>query len=144
MHTVLIPVMCSLRLNVEYRYSGPVRGDSYMKKVALFAFNGESMCFIHVLLNALDMKERAYDVRIVIEGSATKLVAELAKGDNPFSGLYEKAKGLGLIDGACKACSNKMGVLSDIEAHGIKLLGEMTGHPGMARYLEEGYEVITF
>lgn len=28
-----------------------------MKKVALFAFNGDSMCFIHVLLNALDLKE---------------------------------------------------------------------------------------
>ena len=27
-----------------------------MKKVALFAFNGDSMCFIHVLLNALDLK----------------------------------------------------------------------------------------
>jgi hypothetical protein len=26
-----------------------------MKKVSLFAFNGEFMCFIHVLLNALDM-----------------------------------------------------------------------------------------
>jgi hypothetical protein len=31
-----------------------------MKKVALFAFNGEPMCFVHVLLNALDMKEKDY------------------------------------------------------------------------------------
>jgi len=115
-----------------------------MKKIALFAFNGELMCFIHVLLNALDMKESAYDVRIVIEGSATKLVAELAKDDNPFSGLYEKVKGVGLIDGACKACSNKMGVLSDVEAQGIKLLGDMAGHPAMTRYMEEGFEIITF
>jgi hypothetical protein len=27
-----------------------------MKKLALVAFNGEFMCFIHVLLNALDVK----------------------------------------------------------------------------------------
>ena len=33
-----------------------------MEKVALFAFNGELMCFIHVLLNAIDMKEKGYDV----------------------------------------------------------------------------------
>ena len=32
-----------------------------MKKVALFAFNGELMCFVHVLLNALDMKEKGYE-----------------------------------------------------------------------------------
>ncbi|MEE4354740.1 MAG: hypothetical protein V2J25_17925 [Desulfatiglans sp.] len=115
-----------------------------MKKVALFAFNGESMCFIHVLLNALDMKERAYDVRIIIEGSATKLVAELSKHDHPFYNLYEKVKGIGLIDGACRACSNKMGVLSHIEAQGIELLGDMTGHPSIARYLEQGFQIITF
>ncbi len=29
-----------------------------MKKVALFVFNDEPMCFTHVLLNALDMDER--------------------------------------------------------------------------------------
>jgi hypothetical protein len=81
-----------------------------MTKIALFAFNGEPMCFIHVLLNALDMSERGYEVKIVIESSATKLVPELAEGDNPVHRLYEKAKGLDLIDGVCKACSNKMGI----------------------------------
>ena len=27
-----------------------------MRKTALFVFNGSSLCFVHVLLNALDMK----------------------------------------------------------------------------------------
>ena len=27
-------------------------------KAALFAFNGEPMCFVHVLLNAFDMKDK--------------------------------------------------------------------------------------
>jgi hypothetical protein len=58
--------------------------------------------------------------------------------------LYEKAKGLDLIDGACKACSNKMGTLEAAKAHGLRLLDEMSGHPSMARYREEGFEVITF
>ena len=115
-----------------------------MKKVALFAYNGEFMCFIHVLLTVLDMHERGYDAKIVIEGAATKLVPELAEEANPMHGLYEKAKGFDLIDGACKACSNKMGVLQEIEAQGLRLLDEMSGHPSMARYLEEGFEVITF
>ena len=46
------------------------------KQVVLVALNGESMCFVHVLLNGLDMKERGYEVKVVIEGSATKLVKE--------------------------------------------------------------------
>jgi hypothetical protein len=28
------------------------------KKVAIFAFNGEAMCFAHALLNAKDMKKK--------------------------------------------------------------------------------------
>ncbi len=115
-----------------------------MKKAALFAFNGELMCFMHVLLNALDMSEKGYEVKIVIEGSATRLVPELAKEDNPMHRLYEKAKGLDLIDGACKACSNKMGALEAVKGEGLRLLDEMTGHPSMARYREEGFEIITF
>jgi hypothetical protein len=115
-----------------------------MKKVALFAYNGEVMCFVHVLLNALDMNDRGYDVKIVIEGAATKLVPELAQEGHPLLRLYEKAKGLDLIDGVCKACSNKMGTLDAARDQGLRLLDEMTGHPSMARYMEEGFEVISF
>ena len=115
-----------------------------MKKVAFFVFNGEPMCFIHVLLNALDMSDRGYEVKIIIEGSATKLVPELAKEDSPMHRLYEKTKGLDLIDGVCKACSNKMGTLEAVKAQGLRLLDEMTGHPSMARYREEGFEILTF
>lgn len=115
-----------------------------MKKITFFVFNGDPMCFIHVLLNALDMNDRGYEVKIVIEGSATKLVPELAKEDNPMHRLYEKTKGLDLIDGVCKACSNKMGTLEAVKAQGLRLLDEMTGHPSMARYREEGFEIITF
>jgi hypothetical protein len=115
-----------------------------MKKIAMFAFNGELMCFIHVLLNAVEMNDKGYDVKIVIEGAATKLVPELTKEDNPMHRLYEKAKGLDLIDGACKACSNKMGTLEAVQAEGLRPLDEMSGHPSMARYLAEGFQIITF
>jgi hypothetical protein len=115
-----------------------------MRKVSLFAFNGDFMCFIHVLLNALEMKAKGMDVKIVIEGSATKLIPELVKQGNPMAALYTKAKEQGLIDGICKACSNKMGTLEPAELQGLKLLDDMSGHPGMARYQEQGFDVITF
>lgn len=113
-------------------------------KIALFGFNGEPMCFAHVLLNALDLAAKGHQVKVVIEGSATKLVPELAKADHPFHSVYDKVVQAGLIDGACKACSNKMGVLDAIQAEGIPLLDDMTGHPGVATYLEQGYQVLTF
>ncbi len=115
-----------------------------MRKMVLFVFNGDPMCFIHVLLNALDMKEKAYEIKVVIEGAATKLVPELAKSDNPLHKLWEKAKSSGLIDGVCKACSNKMGTLEASKDQSLTLLDEMTGHPSMARYREQGFEIVSF
>ena len=115
-----------------------------MKKFALFVFNGDPMCFIHVLLNALDMKGKGYDSKIVIEGSATKLLSDLDRPDNPLHKLWEKVKEAGLVDGVCKACSNKLGTLEAAKEQGLTLLDEMSGHPSMARYRNEGFEVISF
>ncbi len=115
-----------------------------MKKIALFVFNGDPMCFIHVLLNALDMKEKGYEVKVVVEGAATKLVPELAKSDNPLHKLWEKAKSERLVDGVCKACSNKMGTLEAAKDQSLALLDEMTGHPSMASYREQGFEIVSF
>jgi len=115
-----------------------------MEKVALFAFNGELMCFVHVLLNALDMKEKGYDVKLVIEGSATKLITELGESGKPFFKLFSTVKEKGLIDCICKACAGKMGTLKEAERQAIPLCDEMSGHPSMARYMETGHTVLTF
>ncbi|MEA1949428.1 MAG: cytoplasmic protein [Thermodesulfobacteriota bacterium] len=90
------------------------------------------------------MKEKGYEVKVIIEGAATKLVPELAKSDNPLHKLWGNAKYASLVDGVCKACSNKMGALEAAKDQGLALLDEMTGHPSMARYHDAGFEVITF
>ncbi len=114
------------------------------QKVALVAFNGEPMCFVHVLLNALDMQARGYEVRVVIEGSATRTANALAEPSAQFHKVYQQVKDQGLIDCVCRACSAKMEALPGIEAQGLPLCGEMVGHPSLARYLEAGYTIITF
>ena len=114
------------------------------KQVALVAFQGEAMCFVHVLLNAVDMHERGFDVKIVLEGSATKLAAELDDPNKPFGPLYQKVREMGLFDCVCRACANKMGVLAAIEDQGLPLCDELQGHPSLARYVEAGYQIITF
>jgi len=63
-----------------------------VEKIALFAFNGDPMCFIHVLLNALDFCEKDSEIKLVIEGSATKLIPELDRADHPLHRLYQRAK----------------------------------------------------
>jgi hypothetical protein len=114
------------------------------KKVVLVAFNGEPVCFVHVLLNALDMRERGYEVKLVIEGSATKLVAELSDPAKPFANLYAAVREKGLIDCVCQACAAKMGSAEAANEQGLRLDGEMKGHPSLAKYMDAGYQVITF
>ena len=115
-----------------------------MEKAALFVFNGDPMCFVHVLLNAIDMNERGIDVGVVIEGAATGLVPELEKSAHPLNRLWKQVLTAGLVAGACRACATKTGVLEACEQQALRLLGDMNGHPPMSAYLDQGYELITF
>lgn len=115
-----------------------------MKKIALFVFNKDPMCFIHVLLNALDMQAKGNEATVVIEGAAVTLIPELAKPDNTLHGLWKKNREAGLIEGVCKACSTKLGTLEAAKEQGLTLLDDMSGHPGMAGYRDKGFEIITF
>lgn len=117
-----------------------IQGVFDLKKIAFFAFKGERMCFMHVLLNAIDMHEKGMKVKIVMEGEAVKLIREL---DSSGSNVYKKARELDLFDSICKACSAKMGVLTYNEKSGIPINGELNGHPSMTKFIEEGYEIIT-
>ena len=114
------------------------------KKIALFVFNGDPMCFIHVLLNALDMDSKGYTAKVVIEGTATKLIPDLAKPDNPLGGATPICIAAGLIAGVCQACAGKMGTLDAVKDQGLELLADMNGHPSMSGYLQEGFKVISF
>lgn len=113
-------------------------------RFALFAFNGDPMCFIHVILNALDLREKGNEVKVIIEGSATKLAKEFENENNPFHKLYRRLSESGLVDCFCKACSRKMGSLEEVERLGFETCAEMMGHPSMARYIQLGYTIITF
>jgi len=102
------------------------------------------MCFVHVLLNALEMKEKGYEVILIIEGTATGKIDELFIPENPFAGLFAKVKNAGIIDCVCKACSSKMGTLDNAQSQNLPLCNEMSGHPSISRYMDERYEVLVF
>ena len=61
-----------------------------------------------------------------------------------MSGLYRQVKEQGLIHAVCRACSAKLKVLEAVQREGLPLADGMKGHPGMGRYLSEGYTIITF
>lgn len=98
------------------------------------------MCFIHVMLNALDLDTRGHDVKIVLEGEAVTLIREMREKQNKLFALLEEKF---IMDCVCRACSKNMGVLEYNESSGIRLADEMNGHPAMSTYTDMGYIVIT-
>lgn len=114
------------------------------RKTVIFAFRADPMCFIHVLLNGIDLHEKDMEGLIVMEGESVTLIPRMAEQGHALSLLYKKAKDLGILYGACKACSAKLKVDKEIEKLGVPLIGEMSGHPSMGGFIEKGYRIITF
>lgn len=90
------------------------------------------------------MHSKGHNIKVIVEGSACKLVSEFQNQANPFYKKYHELKEKELIDCFCKACSNKMGSLKLVEKIGFSTYDEMMGHPSMAKYIDQGYKIITF
>lgn len=96
------------------------------------------------MLNAIDMREKGMEVQVILEGESSKVLAELSRRSHPMHALFEKTKSLGLFAGVCKACAHAMGTLDSVANENLPLLEDMHGHAGMAPYLRNGFQVITF
>jgi hypothetical protein len=115
-----------------------------VKKTALFVFNGDPMCFIHVLLNALDLHAKGHEARIVVEGAATQLLPQVAEDNHPLYPLWTRCLAAGLVAGVCHACANKMDTLEAAKDQQLPLLADMNGHPSMSAFMDAGFTLITF
>ncbi|HHT19984.1 MAG TPA: hypothetical protein GXZ74_00920 [Tissierellia bacterium] len=112
-----------------------------MKKYLIYAMEGEKMCFLHALMNADQLIEAGYEVKLIIEGAACKLITVLEAENNR---LYLKLKENGTIHGVCLACSKVLGVYEENEKSGIPFLNDMNGHAGVKDFVDKGYEVMVF
>ncbi|WP_243366868.1 cytoplasmic protein [Fundidesulfovibrio soli] len=115
-----------------------------MNKIALFAFRAEIPCFLHVMLNAIDLREKGCEVEVVLEGESPLVLAELSRAEHPMHALFEKTKTLGLIAGVCRACALATGSMEAVMKESLPLINGMHGHVGMADYVLKGFQVIVF
>jgi hypothetical protein len=112
-----------------------------MKKVALVGFRGGDMCFLHLLINALDYKDKGYEVAIILEGEACSLIPRL-ENNELFPSKYREARPL--ITAVCKACAAKLGGLEAAEHGNLPIDSSLEGHVKLSTYTDAGYEIITF
>lgn len=94
---------------------------------------------------AVELDDGGYEVRLFLDGQATKWPAEFADDpERPFSQDWAKIRTRGLLVGACGYCANAYDVAEACEASDVRLLSGTREHaPSVAQLAEEGYEMLT-
>lgn len=116
------------------------------RKLLFVLFTNDGCKRNHAFMYAIDLAQHGHQVRLLLEGEGTQCLRER---EGRFGELFEQARGLGLLAGACKAASagcqdpsrDVTGLAQDL---GLPLLDTLGGHAGIAPFVAEGYEVVTF
>lgn len=110
----------------------------------MFIFTDRADTFAHAVLNALDMFERDMDVRVVLDGRATRVLKKAGKASDPVGFLLSEALGASLVDCVCQSCADRYRTLDAAVQMNLPLTEPAQGHPSIADYLAQGYEILTF
>ena len=103
------------------------------------------------LFNALaasyDLKQKEQDVELLFQGAGTRWTSHLTRLEHPAHALYEAVADK--VAGVSSACADVFGARADAETNGFSLIGDnavpgTSGLPSLARYICEGYAVLTF
>jgi len=123
--------------------------DSRPRKFLFLLFSDDSCRQNHALMYALDLHNKGFEVRLILEGPATKLLADFARPDSRAGELLRQAHRAGIVAGACARASGGCAsgdptrkVTDVAHTHGIALLADLDGHAGIEPFVREGYEVI--
>ena len=126
-----------------------VMADHRKRKILFVLFSDDTCRQNHAFMYALDLHKNGYDVRVIIEGAATKVMTELALPDSRTGQLLRKAHEAGLVAGACARASSGCAsgdpardVAEIARTHGIALLSDMDGHASIEPFVRDGYEVV--
>jgi hypothetical protein len=116
------------------------------RKLLFVVFTNDACRRNHAFLYAIDLARHGHLVRLILEGDATQSLRERS---GRFGTLFEEARALGLLAGACKtATTGCRDAARDVTglAHelGLPLIDTLDGHAGIESFVSEGYEVVTF
>lgn len=116
------------------------------RKILFLVFTNDACRRNHAFMYAVDLARRGHDIRLLVEGEATRCLLER---EGLFGELFEAARGLGVLVGLCRAASAGCGDASQdvtclAEQSGLTLIDNLDGHAGIASFVEDGYEVVTF
>lgn len=112
-------------------------------KYLFLATDDNKMQLYHLLLNAVNFKEKGHDVAVVLECASPKILIDISDQSIKLP-VFDKAMELKIIDHACKACSAAFSATEAAKELGVPLKGDLSGHSDLLPFAESGYEIISF
>jgi len=121
------------------------------RKMLFVVFSDDSCRQTHALMYAMELHAKGHEVRLILEGTATQVLHELASPESKRGALLRSAQAAGVLVGACARASAgcaspapQRKVTELATAHAVPLLADLEGHAGIERFVREGYEVVVF
>jgi len=99
---------------------------------------------VHAFVYAKELKEHGHAVILIFDGAGTEWAEELSDPKSPskLKPLYDEFRATGTTEIICDYCANAFGVKKKLTERAAPLVGEYAGHPSIAKWVEQGYQLI--
>lgn len=122
-----------------------------MRKILFVCFSDDGCKFNHVLMYCEELGEAGHDVKLILDGPATKMIASLNEKNSATAKKLKNLKDRGIFAGLCERASqgcsdpdSDRNVSNIAMNEGIPLISGMNGHASIRPYIDQGFELIVF
>lgn len=100
---------------------------------------------VHAFLYARELNEHGHDVKLIFDGAGTEWIEEVTDpaSESKVKPVYEEFRRLGGVEVLiCDFCAGAFGVKEDLRERDLPLVAEYAGHPSIAKWAGQGYEIL--
>jgi len=99
---------------------------------------------LHALLYSQELHDHGHEVTLVFDGAGTQWVDEWSNpnSQSKYKSLYDNLRREGVTLVICDYCATAFQARTHIEQEKELLSAEYQGHPSIAKWVDQGYEVI--
>jgi intracellular sulfur oxidation DsrE/DsrF family protein len=99
---------------------------------------------LHALLYSDELMKHGHEVVLVFDGAGTEWVHEWSDPEtkNKYASKYLELKKKGVTELICDYCAGAFQVKKDLLGRKLTLDGEFEGHPSIAKWADQGYQLV--
>jgi hypothetical protein len=99
---------------------------------------------VHALLYSRELKEHGHDVVLVFDGAGTEWIDKWTAPDttDKLAPMYREVEKLGITQVVCDFCAGAFHVKESLQGRKVPLTAEFNGHPSIAKWADQGYQLV--